>query len=57
VVICPAGRLRLGLWRTGGKLPTFSAPEYWQYIDWPVAQTWRKALIEASGTTPRNFEN
>jgi hypothetical protein len=27
-----------------------------QYIDWPVAQTWRKALIEASGVVPKKFE-
>jgi hypothetical protein len=26
-----------------------------QYIDWPVAQTWRKALIDASGLKPRNL--
>jgi hypothetical protein len=28
-----------------------------QYIGWGVAQTWRKALIEATGITPRNFED
>jgi hypothetical protein len=27
------------------------------YIDWEVAQTWRKALIDATGITPRNFED
>jgi hypothetical protein len=27
-----------------------------QYIDWPVAQTWRRALIEATDITPREFE-
>ena len=32
------------------------SPEYLQYIDWPVAQTWRRALIEASGVVPRKFE-
>ena len=32
------------------------SPEYLQYIDRPVAQTWRKALIEASGVVPRKFE-
>jgi len=34
-------------------------PERWvsgqQAIEWPIAQTWRKALIEASGMTPRKF--
>jgi hypothetical protein len=30
-------------------------PEYLQTIDWPVSQTWRKALIEASGIVPRKF--
>jgi hypothetical protein len=24
-------------------------------IDWPVAQAWQRALIEASGETPRSF--
>jgi hypothetical protein len=32
------------------------SPGYWQYIDWPVTQTWRAALIEATGITSRNFE-
>jgi hypothetical protein len=32
------------------------SPEYLQYTDWPVEQTWRKALIDASGLKPRNFE-
>jgi hypothetical protein len=31
------------------------SPEYRQYIDWPVAQTWRRSLIDATGITPRNF--
>jgi len=30
------------------------SPEYLQYIDWPISQTWRRALIEATGGTPRN---
>ena len=32
------------------------SPEYALYIDWPVAQAWRKALIEATGITPRAIE-
>jgi hypothetical protein len=36
--------------------PPTQGPEYQQTIDWPVAQTWRKALIEASGIVPRKFE-
>ena len=32
------------------------SPEYALYIDWPVAQAWRKALIEATGITPRDIE-
>jgi hypothetical protein len=27
-----------------------------QFIDWPAAQTWRTALIEAGGIVPREFE-
>jgi hypothetical protein len=34
----------------------WTSPQYGMYIDWPVAQTWRKALIEASGVVPRKFE-
>jgi hypothetical protein len=32
------------------------SPEYAQYIDWPIAQQWRRALIECSGVTPKKFE-
>jgi hypothetical protein len=28
-------------------------PSHLQFIDWPAAQTWRKALIEATGITAR----
>ena len=34
----------------------WTSPEYGQYRDWPVAQTWRKALIEATGLTPKDHE-
>jgi hypothetical protein len=33
------------------------SPYYLQYIDWPVARTWRRALIEATGIKPRKFED
>jgi hypothetical protein len=35
--------------------PCYLRPELAQAVDWPVAQTWRKALIEATGITPRNL--
>jgi hypothetical protein len=31
-------------------------PEYAQAVDWPISQAWRRALVEASGITPRKFE-
>jgi len=33
------------------------SPHYLQYIDWPVGQTWRRALIDATGIKPRKFED
>jgi hypothetical protein len=30
-------------------------PDQGLAIDWPVAQAWRKALIAATGETPRDF--
>lgn len=33
------------------------SPEQLAYIDWPLAQTWRRALIEASGIRPRNLRS
>jgi hypothetical protein len=35
--------------------PPNMGPEYAQTIDWPIAQAWRAALIEATGLTPRDF--
>jgi hypothetical protein len=35
----------------------WTSPGYAQYIDWPVAQTWRRALIDATGLTPRNLQD
>jgi hypothetical protein len=32
--------------------PCDQRPEMCQAVDWPTAQAWRKALIEASGCTP-----
>jgi hypothetical protein len=29
-------------------------PEYARAIDWPISQAWRRALIEATGLTPKN---
>ena len=34
----------------------WTSPQYGMYIDWPIAQTWRKALIEASRVVPKKFE-
>ena len=34
--------------------PSTMGPEYVQTRDWPIAQAWRAALIEATGLTPRN---
>lgn len=31
--------------------------EQLRQADSPIAQTWRRALIDASGVTPRNFED
>jgi hypothetical protein len=28
------------------------SPEYAMYIDWPIAQAWRRALIDATGLRP-----
>jgi hypothetical protein len=28
------------------------SPSYAMYIDWPTAQAWRRALIDATGITP-----
>ena len=39
-----------------GPLDPWVSPQYLQYIDWPVRQSWRKALIDTSGLKPRNFE-
>jgi hypothetical protein len=33
----------------------FKGPEYLETIDWPASQAWRKALIEATGLTPRDI--
>jgi hypothetical protein len=43
--------------RLDGPPDPWTSPGYLQYVDWPVAQTWRAALIDATGITPRNFEN
>jgi hypothetical protein len=32
-------------------------PEYSETIDWPVSQAWRRALIEATGLTPRDIRS
>jgi hypothetical protein len=37
--------------------PPTKGPQYLQTIDWPVAQTWRRALIDATGLTPRDFQS
>jgi hypothetical protein len=34
----------------------WTSPQYLQYADWPVARSWRTALIQAIGITPRKFE-
>jgi hypothetical protein len=31
----------------------YLTPSHLQFLDWPAAQTWRKALIEATGITAR----
>jgi hypothetical protein len=36
--------------------PCDMRPEYAQAVDWPISQAWRRALVEASGITPRKFE-
>ena len=36
--------------------PCDMRPEYAQAIDWPISQAWRRALIEATGLTPKKFE-
>jgi hypothetical protein len=35
----------------------WASPEYLRYIDWPVAQTWRRALIDATGITTRILQD
>jgi hypothetical protein len=34
--------------------PPTMGPQYADTITWPTAQTWRKALIEATGLTPKD---
>jgi hypothetical protein len=36
--------------------PCNQRPELCQSVDWPTAQAWRRALIEASGETPKPFQ-
>ena len=36
--------------------PCDMRPEYARAIDWPISQAWRRALIEATGLTPKKFE-
>jgi hypothetical protein len=31
----------------------YLTPSHLQFLDWPAAQTWRKAVIEATGITAR----
>ena len=38
-----------------GPPDAWTSPEYLQYIEWPDAQQWRRALIEATGLVPRKF--
>jgi hypothetical protein len=38
-----------------GPPDAWTSPEYQTFRDWPSAQQWRLALIEATGITPRNF--
>jgi hypothetical protein len=33
--------------------PPVRPPEYGQTIDWEISRAWRRALIEATGETPR----
>jgi hypothetical protein len=37
--------------------PPPKGPEYSETIDWPVSQAWRRALIEATGLTPRDMRS
>jgi hypothetical protein len=36
-------------------MPSYLRPDMGRFVDWPVAVAWQKALIEASGETPRSF--
>jgi hypothetical protein len=49
----PARACSLFIPALDGPSHDYLTPPHLQFIDWPVAQTWRKALIEASGITAR----
>jgi hypothetical protein len=49
----PARACSLFITALDGPSHDYLTPPHLQFIDWPVAQTWRKALIEASGITAR----
>ena len=41
--------------RLDGAPDEWVSPQYAMYIDWPTAQAWRRALIDATGLTPREL--